>query len=544
MLKKMSFVLSLFLSVGCVARNFGSKAMSSEYIVGEPRKVFKNYNSSIMCDTSEYFLGDSIETISKVVNKAKNLNLTLKVVSHDQPHSYSEGICPKKGGIVLNVEPLNKVLSTDLKAASPTVVVQPGILIPDLQKQLDPLGFTFPVSPDYNGVTIAGAMGSGAHHSSLKIQSGVADWVEEMTVVNGLGELVRLAGDDLNNARVHLGLMGVIVELKVKVVPQYKLIYVSERKDDYNIASEIEGKIRAHDFARVRWFPTQKKYVLDGFDKVSQETPGESFDTAWSSVPDLTPLGDAPTNILNNSKFASCSAEFLRANTYFGSFENVGSAKGTIVGKSHQMIAGGCEKGKCPWNKGTTGRTLEVAFPVSELKNWIQDVRSILDMRSACFPINGLYLRFSKASNGALSQAYGADTVTFEIHIAVGKEPALEIFSDVYDEIVQMSLAKYKGRPHWGKNNPPIFSKLGPAQFPNWAEFETLRKKMDPDGIFVSKLWQSVLDSQTGNSPIIQTEKCGINRKCYCTIGSTFECGANSSCVEGGFFKEAKVCKK
>lgn len=544
-------LLSCSLIIGaCVARKFGENSNPSSLPRIESKAQFENYSGSIKCQTGEYIVASSVEEVQAVVKRADSLKQSLRVVSHDVPHSYSTALCPLDGGTILNVGPLNKVLSTNLTGSAPTARIQPGVTIPQLQKQLDPLGFTFPVSPDYNGVTFAGAMGTGAHHSSLRVPAAVADYVEEAVFVNAQGELVTLKGDSLDLARVHLGLLGVLVEMTVRVVPQYKLRFKVERFDDSKLGDEIEAKVRSLDFARVRWFPTQRKAVLDGFEKVPMSTPGDAYDTAWSAVPDLSRLGDVPATILNESKFANCSAEFIRANTYAGSFKDEtakdGINKKPFVGKSHNMIAGTCEKGKCPWETGTRGRTVEVGFPLSQVKNWIADVRAILDVRQACFPANGIYMRFSPASKGALSQAFGEDAVLFEIHIAVGDSPAIEQWSEVYDEIVQMTLAKYNGRPHWAKNSTPYFHGLGEKQFPRFNEFEALRNRMDPNGIFVSSLWKSIADSKMATFKATESRppNCGVTRQCICSLDSTTDCGPNGRCEQGGSFLEARVCRK
>ena len=100
------------------------------------------------------------------------------------------------------------------------------------------------------------------------------------------------------------------------------------------------------------------------------------------------------------------------------------------------------------------------------------DVRGIIDANRACFPVLGLYLRFSKASDRWAAFNYGEDVVAFEIHIPkIANEDAMERSAAVYDEIVQMTIRKYNGRPHWGKNSSAYFVGLDSENYPMWDEF-------------------------------------------------------------------------
>jgi L-gulonolactone oxidase len=545
-MKKLTLALGALLTLGVALKSCGKEnANSSVFSAGvkpEAKAKFSNYNNSVVCNTGVYLEASSDESIQEAIRYASEKNLTLRPVSQKAPHSYSSVICPADNGFVLNLQSLNKIVSID--SESLTVTVQPGIKIAQLQEQLHTKGFAFAVSPDYNGVSVAGAMGTGAHHSSLKIQSSVSDYVVSMNLIDGLGNKKTLSGSELNTAKVHLGLLGVITQLTLKIEPQFKLQLGIEKGNDTNIGTELLEKVRKNDYARVRWFAGQSKFVMDTLNKVDVSTVGESFDEAWINVPNLKPLGDLPTNVLNNSKIASCSAELVRATTFGGTIKKIGgSSNANAVGFSHKMMAGGCEEGKCPWDKGVSGRTLEVAFPASKFESWTKDVKSILAVTPACFPTNGLYLRFSKKSEGALAQAFNEDMVAFEIHIATTKNPSNELWSDVYDEIVQMTLSKYNGRPHWGKNSTPYFLNVGENTYPKWNEFKELKNKLDPKSVFESKLWKDITNKKiefTGNEAL----NCGITRECFCKLQSSPECGSNATCSEGSFFKEARVCRR
>jgi len=462
----------------------------------------------------------------------------LSVRSISASRSYSPVICPERGGTILNVEGMNEILNVD--SQNMLVTVQPGVVLGHLQKELDRQGLAFPVTPDYNGVTVAGAMGAGAHHSSLRIPSAVGDWVQQVTLVDGRGEVQVLEGDALDAARVHLGLLGVVVKVTLKVVPQFKLQYQSTKLSDESLGSEGLERARGYDYAKLHWFPHQNTYFVDGLSKVGLDTPGLSTTNTWELPPIAGILSKFPQPIaaLNASRSFQCTVEKLRVNTWFPPYAVVGSQSGQPVGLSHDMLGGGCREGTCSWDRGLKTRTIEAAFAAEDFGSWVRDVKELVNQRAACFPVLGIYLRFSAPSRAYLGQAYGRETVMFEIHVPQADRQVLEASSDVYDEILQLTLGKYAGRPHWGKNSLPYFQGLGSEQFPRWENFKRVRKTMDPKGVFVNPFWKSI-EAQVES---ISKPECGVTRECLCQTDA--DCGSNARCEAGIVFPQARICVK
>ena len=128
--------------------------------------------------------------------------MKMKVVSIDNPNSYSDVICSKQGGVVLNLAPMNKLLSVDKE--NKRVVVEPGITIHDLGKQLEKHDLVFQTTADFSGITVAGGPSTGAHHSSLKIGSGIHDYVTRLKLVNAGGNFVELVGEQAPRMRRYI----------------------------------------------------------------------------------------------------------------------------------------------------------------------------------------------------------------------------------------------------------------------------------------------------------------------------------------------------
>lgn len=500
-----------------------------------------NYVGSVVCPASQLIVANSVSDIQDAVKRAAESGLSLKVRSIQASRSYSPVICPESDGIVLNVEPLKRLLSVD--ASNLRVTVQPGIRVGDLQEQLHAYGLAFPVTPDYNGVSVAGGMGAGAHNSSLQFPTAIGDWVEEIKLVDGTGALRVLQGEALDAARVNLGLLGVIYEVTLRVLPQFKLQHNAEKLSDANIENEALALARQHTYAKLNWFPLQKTYILDTLDQVPLSTPGDSFSNSWTTpaIAGLIKKFPQPIELLNSNRLVQCSVEALRVKTWISTYKVVDSSFKNPVGLSYNMIGGSCPDGQCSWDRGIKTRTVEVAFAAKDFPAWAQDIKELIRLRPACFPILGIYLRFSAPSKAYLGQAYGQETVMFEIHIPQSNEKQLEASSDVYDEIVQLTLGKYNGRPHWGKNSQPYFEGLGPAQFPKWNAFVEQQKALDPQGVFENPFWKKITTPALRFSAERPSE-CGVTRECLCALDS--DCGSNARCESGILFTDARICVK
>lgn len=501
---------------------------------------YENYSSSIVCPSSYILEVEDKYQASRVVKKAYERGDKIKAVSIDRSNSYSPIICPKRGGILLQLKGMKRILSFDKNRG--VVRVEPGMKISDLNDYLSKNhGVYLPAMPDFNGVSVAGAIATGSHHSSLTVPALVSDWVDSMTIIDGSGNIKNLSGLQLNAARTHLGVLGIVVEVGLKTRPLEKLRYEAIKiTDNGEIAEDIIDTVRSYQYAKASWFPSQKKVIIETFDRVDDDTKGDSKHNLWKAGSGLlTFIGKLPNIILNSSQAAQCTAEILRVKTWAPPIEAIASPKENPVGFAHKIIASDCKKGQCAWDKGLVNRTIEIAMPLEDLSEWMQDVRSIIEKKKACFPILGIYLRFAKRGSNLLGMNSGKDIFMFEIHIPTKpNKDGIEPSSDVYDEIKQLSLGKYAGRPHWAKNSKPTFQMIGQKQYDHWGEFTQIQSELDPKGIFLNDFWESLLTKRDANSDSFFG--CVYERDCICRRNS--DCGDDLVCSSGLVYKPARVC--
>ena len=499
-----------------------------------------NYQDTTACAPSDVIDASTIGDVQYIVRRAVELDKALKVISVQRSNSDNGFVCPDQGGLLLNVWQMRNVIQLNHEAM--TVTVQPGIRATDLSDYLHERGYAIRAMPDYTGVSIAGSIATGAHHSSLSVPAGMADMVTAITFVDGRGEIRRFEGDAVEQAAVHLGMLGVVVEVTLKIEPQFKLQYGFQTGSDEELEYTIEDQVRSHEYARVMWFAGNGRYVIDYYNRVPMDTPGNSRHNLWSATGAAFKLfGDIPYRVLNSSLLrAQCDSALMRSRFWVAPIRTIDSPRDRPVGFSHDMLGSVCEPGDCPWDRANVrSRTMEAAFPVHRLQEWMTDVRAILDARRACFPILGIYLRFLKVSDRWMAINYGEDMVAFEIHVPkIANEKRLEQSADVYDEIMQMTLYKYNGRPHWGKNRAPAFAHLGPSEYPRWNDFIQLKNGLDPTGLFENRMWRQM----TGNEALKDYPGCVLGRDCICL--EDVHCGEGYSCQMGDVYPQARVCRR
>ena len=73
--------------------------------------------------------------------------------------------------------------------------------------------------------------------------------------------------------------------------------------------------VAAHKYARVMWFAGNGRYVLDYYDEVDMDTPGNSQHNLWSSTGSVFKfVGDAPYQVINGlPQRAQCDSALLRS---------------------------------------------------------------------------------------------------------------------------------------------------------------------------------------------------------------------------------------
>ena len=145
----------------------------------------------------------------------------------------------------------------------------------------------------WSGVSAAGVISTWAHDSGLAGKgSGVYEYVVGMRLVvpappsEGYAKVIDLreSDEDLNAARLSLGVLGAISEVTFALEPMYKRSLSTVVRDDGDLENKAESFLRTHEFADINWIPSHGFVVYIPIDRVPVSVPGEGLNSIIGSA--------------------------------------------------------------------------------------------------------------------------------------------------------------------------------------------------------------------------------------------------------------------
>lgn len=134
----------------------------------------------------------------------------------------------KKGGIVLNFSKMNKIL--EINQENLTARVQPGVVVGNLQAEVEKLGLFYPPDPSNLKVsTIGGSIALSSGGPRTFKYGSTKDYVIDLKVVLSDGQIIETGSNTAKNSTGYNlsqlfigseGTLGIVVEALVKLIPK------------------------------------------------------------------------------------------------------------------------------------------------------------------------------------------------------------------------------------------------------------------------------------------------------------------------------------
>jgi FAD/FMN-containing dehydrogenase len=391
----------------------------------------------------------------------------LKVVGAG--HSFSGIAVPEEDAMTL--DGLTGVVSLDTDTRH--VTVRAGTRLRDLSKALLGKGWALPIVGSIQAQSVAGAIATGTHGSSL-VHGNLASLVEAIRLVDGRGEVVGLGADDprLEGARVHLGALGVVTEVTLRIEPAFRLRQVVEHVPVDGV--DLEAIAATAEYVKVWWLPGTTHAQVVRYTRTTE---------AATRRPSTRTLRWVDENVMHRALFPALVAVSHRRpqmvpptnqrlmRTYLGPVTQV--AQSSLVLNTPMPLR---------------HRETEAAVRMPQAQQAYERIVELVlrERIAADFPLE---VRFVKGDANWLSPAYGGDTCQIGAYTTDGPHRD-RYFAGFWDAMQGLD-----ARPHWGKELHQTGAEIT-ARYPRYQRFQELRDELDPERVFDNAFLRQVLSTE------------------------------------------------
>ncbi|ESZ91606.1 putative sugar 1,4-lactone oxidase [Sclerotinia borealis F-4128] len=462
-----------------------------------PFRAITNHTQSTWARTfhssPELFIQpQSIQEIEKVVNLARRCRRRITTVGCG--HSPSTITCTSSW--LVNLDNFNQILSADRKTC--VVVMQSGIRLYSLGEQLDALGLAMPNLGSINDQSIAGAISTGTHGSTLRhgiLSSSILSL--KITLSNGKTETCSPdENEDLFRASlISLGAIGIITEITFQAVPAFTLSWEQTVDTDLHMMNDWNKTLWTDtEFVRVWWFPYTRRAVIWKAEatNLAPVPPPKSYYDAWLGYHvyhNLLALGHYVPSILPWVEWFVFGMQYGFAN----------GSKSRAIQPSRQALLMNCLYSQF---------VNEWAIPISKGPEALKRLSSWLNhltpddpdyiAHGIPFSAEGLYVhapvevRVTETSNSLTPRPHLDPTCTEEATLYLNATLYRPYDMDPpcrarYYEGFEYLMRKLGGKPHWAKNFETTGEDIEDMYGENLEEWRNIRNNVDPEGMFVGE---------------------------------------------------------
>jgi L-gulono-1,4-lactone dehydrogenase len=418
---------------------------------------FVNWARTASSSPVRWHLPTGEADLRRVVEDAAHRGHRLRIVGAG--HSFSRIAVPDTEAVSLDAWAGAAMIDRERGV----VTVPAGMRMRALSTVLLREGFTLPIVGSIQAQSIAGAIATGTHGSSLQ-HGNIASLVTGLRMVTGSGDVLVLGdGDDrLHGARVHLGALGAVTEATLRIIPARRLHQSIEHLPIEEVPGALACLASSAEYVKVWWLPHAPLAQVVRY--------------ARTTAP-LTRRPSAATRrwiderIMHRWVFPAAVALQHRRPTLTAGINarlsRVYLGAASQVGQDMLML-----NTPMPMRH----RETEAALAMAKAGKAIEGVLDLFhDGRPAAnFPLE---IRFVRADDMWMSPAQGADTCQIGAYSTDGPDRR------EYFERFWQVMRPLGARPHWGKELDHDAAELRPL-YPHFDRFLQLRDAIDPQRTF------------------------------------------------------------
>lgn len=429
----------------------------------------QNWAGNVQFNAGQLFFPESIDDVIEVVNNARKEKKKIRVVGSG--HSFTNLIQTDEWFVSL--DRLSGVIFFDEDQG--LVEVYGGTKLYEIGKYLGEKGWAQENLGDINTQSIAGAISTGTHGTGMKFGN-ISTQVEELVMITAEGEelmISRQVNSHLYDVSlVSLGLLGIVVKVKLKVIHAPTYVYKSRKILYSDLKHQISSYIHENRHFECFLFPYSNHVQI----KTMNITDEKPRTRKWRRIESM---------IMENYIFGFLS---VLCRKWPNLTKSVSRISARAISNSEQYAPS--------YDLFATPRKvkfveMEYAIPLEDMVACIDEIRAKIEEQqyNVHFPIE---CRVVKRDNSWLSPSFGRDSAYIAFHMFKGM-PYETYFNDM-----ETIMKKYDGRPHWGKIHQAKFSELT-TKYSHLRNFLKWRARLDPDQLFVNPYVKQMLKIEQDN---------------------------------------------
>ncbi len=380
-------------------------------------------------------------------------------------HSFTDIACTDD--VMLRLDALDDVGSVD----GQLVEVGAGVTLHRLGAELAARALAMENQGDIDRQQLAGAISTATHGTGIGFPN-LSAQVVGLRLVTADGDVRELSeesdADAWRAARVGLGALGVITRITLRCVPLFTLERLDLPRDLDETLAKLDELVESNDHFEFYGFPYTGRVMTRESERNNRDVEQTEAWKRW--------LNDV---VAENAVPA---AVFRAGRTFPGAIPALNRRivpllqPSTVIDHAYRVYA---SRRNIPFTEMEYGIPREAA---------IEAIRRVVDLvERRRLPVGMPYeVRFTKGDDAYLSTAAGRDTCYIAVHQYRGMD------FDAYFRGVERIMDDYGGRPHWGKRHFQTAATLAP-RYPDWDAFQSVRRRLDPDGVFANEYVARVL---------------------------------------------------
>ncbi|MBO9446556.1 D-arabinono-1,4-lactone oxidase [Ruegeria sp. R14_0] len=357
------------------------------------------------------------------------------------------------GDRILDLSALN--LPTLGEVEDGRVWVNANARLRDLSPALGDKGLAFRNLGDINAQSLAGAVSTATHGTGRELPCLAAE-ITAARMVAANGDILTTDDIPVERAQVTLGMLGVLTEAQISVVPKYNL------RRQVNLNSVQDSLATMHQ----KWAENRNfEFFYIPFTGKTVEIRHALTDSAETKAPrDLDMIA---VKVLKLARSAGKISEGLRAALL--KLLTMAQSDEDYVGESWRVL---CSDRRIPFKE------MEYHLPPDVAGDVLQEVLARLhrDHKDIYFPIE---VRQTAGDTACLSPFQGGRRISIAIHTDASED------HQRYFDAIEPLFVEAGGRPHWGKMHSLTYKNLS-AMYPDFDRFCALREQLDPNGKFLT----------------------------------------------------------